>query len=76
MRRLADHVSHWRTLLAYAGSAHVPADALRESLRALDEAMAPGKVRAMRHAHETVRHDGLALERTLRRRATPPPARP
>jgi hypothetical protein len=65
-QRLDDLVRHWRNLLQVADAENVPADALRESLAALDAAIASGDVSAMKKQLDSVRRDGLALERLVR----------
>jgi hypothetical protein len=65
MRRLADHVRHWRSLLAFAEAEQVPADALRASLGDLDGAIQVWDERAIRRALREVRRHGFELEQTL-----------
>lgn len=65
-QRLADHVRHWRKLLAVADTGHVSADALRKSLVGLDHAIAAGDVLAMRWRLSEVQLSGRALEEALR----------
>ena len=64
-RRLADHVRHWRTLLACADAGHVPADDLRASLDDLDRAILVWDEKAIWRALREVRRHGLELEQTL-----------
>jgi hypothetical protein len=65
-RRLEDLVRHWRNLLQVADAETVPADALRGSLAALDQAIASGNVNEMSARLDEVRRNGLVVEQLVR----------